>query len=346
MTTEVLKRAIGCLQGVFVGDAFGAQYEFMSHDEIKEILTENGHILGQSYCWKFIASGQITDDSEMAIALLRAILDTAKSNPHGKFYDDEIARQHYRAWLASEPFDVGNTIITALKSKKKSEVLEGCYGSKANGAMMRIAPLAIAWALHGIKHKLPEEEIANGVIASAIQDAELTHPNPVCLFANGVYAYALCYSIMTGAPSLTVVSKMLAKIDEWLAEKSDSSDIQALQDIRQSIELGTNHPPRGEENRYMGYVLLALQNAVNQILFSPTMEDTIVNSCLLGGDTDTTSCIAAAFYGAIYGGESIPKQWLKTVTECDTNRGEIPRNEYQDWTRNIKETLADLYNIL
>jgi ADP-ribosylglycohydrolase len=51
-------------------------------------------------------------------------------------------------------------------------------GSKANGALMRITPLAV-WG-----HKLSQHDLVQAVMS----DAQLTHPNKTCLVSHVVYS--------------------------------------------------------------------------------------------------------------------------------------------------------------
>ena len=50
-------------------------------------------------------------------------------------YDSEDALRAYQFWLDSDPFDCGMTIATGLRGRPNLD-------SQANGAMMRISPLA------------------------------------------------------------------------------------------------------------------------------------------------------------------------------------------------------------
>lgn len=60
-----------------------------------------------------------------------------------------------------------------------------CMDSKANGALMRAAPLAV-WG-----HRLPPAELA----AAAAADVRLSHPNPACADASAAYCIALAHLI-------------------------------------------------------------------------------------------------------------------------------------------------------
>ena len=61
-------------------------------------------------------SGQVTDDSELAMCLLHALIceeipedvELEKLGTGQKFYVDNIAK-YYRSWMISDPFDIGQS---------------------------------------------------------------------------------------------------------------------------------------------------------------------------------------------------------------------------------------------
>lgn len=69
----VLDRAQGCLLGQFSGDSLGSLVEFMSPGKIRVQYPDGIKELQSGGTWNTIA-GQPTDDSEMALALTRALL--------------------------------------------------------------------------------------------------------------------------------------------------------------------------------------------------------------------------------------------------------------------------------
>ena len=61
-----------------------------------------------------VAGGQITDDSEMAMSLLQAIVeendkDEILPNSDKKIFDFESVGYRYYQWFDSDPFDIGET---------------------------------------------------------------------------------------------------------------------------------------------------------------------------------------------------------------------------------------------
>ena len=75
-------RAFGCIVGAFVGDSCGSFNEFnpvvASDEEMNQCMTMPG-----GGPWR-VAAGQITDDSELAMCLMRGILDSISIDENNK----------------------------------------------------------------------------------------------------------------------------------------------------------------------------------------------------------------------------------------------------------------------
>jgi hypothetical protein len=63
-------------------------------------------------------------------------------------------------------------------------------------------------------------------------------------------------------------------------------------------------------------VLLALQNAFDQLLNARSVEEGVVATVAAGGDTDTTGAIAGALLGAVHGRAGVPARWARAVRCC------------------------------
>lgn len=77
---DKLDSALGCVAGAFCGDAVGAFLEF-STIPINESSVATALTLPGGGAHK-IASGQITDDSELAICLLQALKEVSSMDDH------------------------------------------------------------------------------------------------------------------------------------------------------------------------------------------------------------------------------------------------------------------------
>ncbi|MFL5009001.1 ADP-ribosylglycohydrolase family protein [Rhizobium sp.] len=278
-------RAIGCILGQLAGDALGSLVEFQTPQEISRKYPNGVREIHDGGTWNTIA-GQPTDDSEMALALARSIVAEGT-------YVQNSARQAYEAWLASKPFDIGTTVYNGIR-------YEPNHQSQANGALMRVSPLGIFGS------QFPTEQV--GLWAE--QDAIITHPNLVCRHINSLFARALSYAIARG-PAPREVYEAIRK---W------SDELGVASSIHDAIADAEKGPPKDFLNQ-QGWVLIAFQNAIFQLLHSNSLEDGVVNTVSCGGDTDTNAAISGALLGAIHGERAIPAQWREAILSCRPDEG-------------------------
>ena len=278
--SDSLARAQGCLLGQLAGDALGSLVEFESPDQIRRQYPDGVWDLADGGTWNTIA-GQPTDDSELALSLARVLVRVGR-------YDREEAREVYVSWLDSEPFGCGATIDSGLRGHPNPD-------SQANGAMMRISPLGIFGARHAL----------SDVAEWAQQDAELTHPNPVCQQANALFAMAIADAIRSARSAAEVHHR----IAEWAKERD--ADTSLLNVIRRSASF----PPK-DYLQQQGWVLIAFHNALWQLLHASTLEEAVVDTVMRGGDTDTNAAICGALLGAVHGREAIPARWTECLRKC------------------------------
>jgi ADP-ribosyl-[dinitrogen reductase] hydrolase len=79
MQSEILERAQGCLLGQLAGDALGSLVEFQSPGQILRTYPNGVRDLADGVTFNTIA-GQPTDDSEMALALARTLVENGTYN--------------------------------------------------------------------------------------------------------------------------------------------------------------------------------------------------------------------------------------------------------------------------
>ncbi len=182
ITPDLRNRARGVLLGQLVGDALGTTVEFKDPHTIQKLFpNKHREIIGQG---PFnLLPGQVTDDSELALALARCLVQ------HG--FDTDARARAYAAWIASGPFDCGmatsaafgghSADVTAQEMLARSQERNGAPSKQANGALMRISPLGIFGAF--LDPALLQQRGA--------EDARFSHPSPVCQGANQVYLRAM-----------------------------------------------------------------------------------------------------------------------------------------------------------
>jgi len=292
----LLARAQGCLLGQFAGDALGSLVEFKGPESIEKEFPGGPKELRDGGTWKTVA-GQPTDDSEMALMLARSIVESGT-------YSRAAAACAYAHWYNTKPFDIGNTTAKALAlagralrngGDPEAEALQSATPhSQANGALMRISPLGIVAAAAD----------SDTPFKWAGEDAELTHPNPVCVHANRLFVFAVRKAIQAGA-----AAAVFDRCERYAAEQELSPEI-----VR--VFRGARETPPENYLHQQGWVLIALQNAFYQLLHAPSFEAGVIDTVRRGGDTDTNAAICGALLGAVYGREAVPAQWRSRILTC------------------------------
>ena len=284
-SSGVLSRAQGCLLGQLIGDSLGSLVEFQSPERIRRRYPEGVRDMADGGTFNTIA-GQPTDDSEMALQLARSIVSKGE-------FDLEEVRKAYVFWLDSNPFDVGGTILGGLTGRPNP-------GSQANGAMMRISPLGIFGANY------PLDQVAEW----ARQDAAITHVHRVCQEANALFAMAIAHAVRTGCGA----ADLYREIAGW----ADEMDVDSR--LQKTVAKAADSPPDDFTHK-MGWLLIAFQNALWQLLNAENVEEGIVDTVMQGGDTDTNAAVCGALLGAVHGRQAIPERWVETIRGCRPEAG-------------------------
>lgn len=241
-TDPLFDRAAGCLMGQIAGDSLGGLVEFCSPATIRERYPDGPRLLEDGGTWNILA-GQPTDDSEMALMLARLLAEAVE-------YDAEEARRRYLFWLESGPFDMGRTIALGLRGHPDPD-------SQANGALMRVSPLGIFGAT---RHW-------HDVARWAQQDAALTHAHPVCQQANALYACLIAQAIRSGDSPQDLYA--------WLLRLARRQRLEPC--LYEILELAPHEAPADYVHK-MGWVRIALHNALWQLLHAPTLEEGVVDT--------------------------------------------------------------------
>ena len=304
--------ALGAVLGALVGDAAGAVLEFFGRDigsaDVEHALTMPG-----GGTWN-VAPGQITDDGELTMSLLNALVESPES--------PRSAANHYVKWVDSDPFDIGATTRSAMgclrdeASRARARELgvdvvmaeaaqARCMGSKANGSLMRATPLGV-WGAGR----------EDAVLIEAVQDdARLSHPNPACVDAAVVYVLAI--ASLVRAPG--DVAGARARAGTWARES-------ACAEVRgwlEEAEAGARVPYSPQD----GFVRIAFTHAFRHLAAGTSYVDALRETLAGGGDTDTNACIIGGLLGARWGASAIPEAMRSAVLGCDHRLGRNPRPE-------------------
>lgn len=268
---EIRERARAAFIGMAIGDALGATVEFMTASEIAAKYGLFNEIIGGG--WLRLKPGQVTDDTEMALCIARAIVAS-------QGWSLETIAGNFAAWLKSRPVDCGDTCRKGIRAYMLGGTLEVPPNEwdAGNGAAMRMLPVAL--------FSLPDGELLKKYAA---EQAHITHNNPLsdaaCICLGQMLHLAICG-----------------------AEKSRLRR-QANGLVSHFPTFGFE-PYRGLAS---GYVVDTMQTVFHWFFRGKNFEECLVGTVNQGGDADTTGAICGMLAGAYYGGRSIPQRWLKKM---------------------------------
>lgn len=305
----------GLIYGQLTGDALGGRYEFQSgSDAAKSIVRDTKgspptiDILGGGPFSLY--PGQVTDDSELALCILYVI---SKKRTYDK---DEVAKM-YKAWLNSEPFDIGiatrgaftgaNTYQEMVNNSIKRDNTSQ-FKSMSNGALMRASPIALAATF------LKETDlfkIRDSVVQMAIEDARITHSAPEVHDANAAFV-GMLVDLLAGDVEVRLVVQRAMRASKTGIVGSILNSAFNGEDPKNGTPL-----PNGDkvlpDGKFQGYFGIALHNAVYRLLHGRSFFRSMIDTIRLGGDTDTNCAICGALLGAYYGYNSIPQRWADLI---------------------------------
>ena len=155
-------RGIAAYLGLAIGDALGATVEFMTPAEIRHEYGVHQNMIGGG--WLKLKAGDITDDTEMSLALGNAILSAGKVEPAS-------VAEAFSQWMRGKPKDIGNTVRRGIVQYRRTgqTTMPESEHDAGNGACMRCLPVALV-TLH--------QSWTDVQTASRLQ-AHTTHNNPV-----------------------------------------------------------------------------------------------------------------------------------------------------------------------
>jgi len=268
---KIFERARAAYLGLAIGDALGATTEFMTPGEVKAQYKVHRQIVGGG--WLYLPAGQVTDDTEMSLALGAAVLGSGA-------WSREAIAEAFLAWMKGKPIDIGATCRRGIRDYMLSGRIEVPYNEwdAGNGAAMRMAPVAL--------YTLGDDRLLERY---AVEQAHLTHNHPLSDAA----------SISIGR----MVQLAIFGCDRF-ALHSVTRDLVA--------EHG-NFRFNNYKGQAGSYVVDTLQTVFHYLFSTADFEECLVGVVNQGGDADTTGAIAGMIAGAFYGLEAIPKRWLKKL---------------------------------
>jgi ADP-ribosyl-[dinitrogen reductase] hydrolase len=223
--------------------------------------------------WLKLKPGQITDDTQMSLALGQAIVASGGWNA-------VAAADGFVGWLKSKPLDVGNTCRRGIQRYMADGTLAAPpnEGDAGNGACMRNLPLALA--------TLNDDAAFN---RATPEQCHLTHNHP-----------------LSDAATLAL-GNMVRSLIRGGGIKACRAEANRL--IADFPEFRFEPYPR----RASGYIVDTVQTVLHYFFRTDSFESCLTEVVNRGEDADTNGALAGMLAGAAYGVAGIPGYWLRKL---------------------------------
>ena len=291
------ERASGAFLGLALGDAFGRPLEFARGEDVR---TRPVSIEPGKFKW--------TDDTHMAIYLARAVLDVS-----GKPFDEEAfgaaVGLRFVEWLHDPLTPTTAPGGTCIRGATKFETCgdwrkSGDPGSDGCGAVMRIAPLAMAFR-------------GDTLTKAARISAVVTHAHPNAVAAAVAGSLLLRLVLETGLTP-TAVQEVIRFLQSDIPESSlVVAALTAALDEAKSTSRWLNEAaiPEGEGGwRSPSALGLAVTAALR---FPHDFARAVEFAARIDGDSDSVAALAGMYVGAGLGKQGLPSSWLASLPQRD-----------------------------
>lgn len=304
-------RVKGCLFGVAIGDALGAPFEHLLPGQTNQALERMDGVITDFQPYWNHPPGSWTDDTGMTLASCHAFNDHVSSGNKNKSLET-CFRHRFKEWfLAGRCRNPGKTVRYAAIFGEPD------IDSWANGALMRIAPVALFSHLKG-QNRLRTAQLAHKIAA-------LTHGHPMATLP-AVECVLTLRSILVGDDALPQIAGPFQIIG-----RNAMDSLQACEEI--------NNETLGTINSYEEYVSLRhaplervpvttglwmWRHVTERILglcpgvalkTLPSFEEGMIRAVNESVDRDTAGAVAGAILGAYWGHTEIPTRWSSRVED-------------------------------
>lgn len=323
---DILSKFRGSIQGVLIGDCFGATYEGeLLNKSDKSVLRKSLDKLEAKYVR--LPTRQYTDDTAMTKALMTSLIqrngfdqmDTAK----------EFTAEYFKNPNRGYGEAIG-TVFRKLKAGNFDDILGPAQnqfngsGSYGNGAAMRISPVALLCA------QKPMEELITMVRGQSV----ITHTHELAITGSLLQALAIRQAVALNPNEPLDIEKFLDNLNSEIAKVDDEHKSYHTQIAAIRKLINFEHTPSDDMTvDALGHSVAALFSVPTAVycFLRSTQEDKkpegVVTEnpfrrCLefaigLGGDTDTIASMACSISGAYYGDALVPENLLKCCEEYE-----------------------------
>ncbi|MEZ4401941.1 MAG: ADP-ribosylglycohydrolase family protein [Kofleriaceae bacterium] len=311
------EHGLGALWGLALGDALGTTLEFTAPAAPPFPTLATGPVDAIVGGGPFgLAPGLVTDDTQLAAAVAQSLL------AHGGDLDLHDLAARFVTW-SQHAFDIGSQIGAVIRRLGRGDAvdeaaravwLERDRDAAGNGALMRAAPLAVAYCTR-----------PDALVDAALAEAGLTHWDPRCRLASVAYDAAIAAAVAPGgtptAPAMVAAAR--AALDEAAARlDAAGADRDRVTAAHAALTADLDHAGDDDPDlygdhvhllRHQGFVRVAFRLAFWHLSHTRGFTAAVVDATNRGGDADTNAAIVGALLGARDGLASLPSAWIAQV---------------------------------
>lgn len=319
LKVESLRTMISAvIYGLVIGDELGVPVEFEERDTYR-VVDMMGYGTYQQ------PAGTWSDDTSLTLALMEHLGE--KSNLKS-LMDKFVAYSDGYLTPFGYCFDIGIATNEAIERYLSGISPEECGGqderSNGNGALMRISPLVFLL----MKHTNLSEQVE-----LIKKYTIITHRHARSIVASIIYILLL-KELLLNDSLIEVLEAVQPKLEEIFSQNSVYK-IEYENHFKEIFEEKFYYKNRNEI-KSTGYVVDTLKACLWCLGTTDNFKEAVLKAVNLGEDTDTIGAITGTLAGATYSMDSIPKEWIKKIT----NKALIDEKCEQLFNRIIEESLS------
>lgn len=317
-----LDRIKGTIIAGACGDAFGMPFEGLKKHQMKEYygrLTARFYDSEYSYHTKGLRKGSYTDDTQLTLATIEAILDFDYEEEVTKQWGElsyhfgnrilaeKIGRYFVKLYKNKELIGAGRATKLSLKEALKgtSPIHSGLKDGYGCGAAMRISPIAVLGLDEFADQGRSELELTSYVV-------QITHDSSVGLNSAFLVSSMIKHLLSMKDEDIFNAKKLLKMAVDMASNFDDDTPFSVAEKIRENAPyIEDSIDDLAERIGTSGLATESVVMALFAFLKEPTDFERLMLSCVRnGGDTDSIASISGNFFGALNGYSAIPLKYI------------------------------------
>lgn len=275
-----------------VGDALGVPVEFSKRDSYYiDSMTAGG-------TWEQ-AKGSWSDDTSFTLPLMESLTEDGSYEELMQKFENYMFHNEYTP--DNLAFGIGSACAKAFRNWSVNhypalECGDPSVEANGNGALMRLAPLAI--------HLVDESDL-NKRLQLAYEYTCLTHRHPRAIVGSYIYLEIL-HGLLNGRALRAILNYLPEQLHQALRNRPDE-----LAELPQYDEMFKNNfgMTLRKDIKSSGYVVDTLLASTWSVLASTSIDKAIILAANLGDDTDTIASITATISSCENLNDHVSDQW-------------------------------------